>query len=167
MVAEIDAMRHGSHVSLLDIEQLIAAHEEYTNLTQEIELLRENISQQIIAAEGADLERAKLIKEFDSLRKEIADLYLMKAQAEALERRLEKNKKRTAIREAVLGAVMLEDQKEKEKAAAGHKASAHELVGEVSFLKGELDRVYNSRSWRFTKSLRTVRSGLARDQNRT
>ena len=186
MVAEIDAMRHGSYVALLDIEQLSAAHEEYTNLTWEIALLRENIgqqiigaedadllrallreniSQQIIGAEDADLLRAQLVKESDSLRKISADRHLMKAQSEALGRRIETDKKRAAIREAVLGAVMLEDQKEKEKAAAGHEASAHELAGEVLFLKGELDRVYNSKSWRLTKSLRTVRSSLARRQN--
>jgi hypothetical protein len=71
----------------------------------------------------------------------------MKAQSEALGRRIETDKKRAAIREAVLAAVMLEDQKE------------------VSFLKGELDRVYDSKSWRLTKPLRTVRSGLVRHQN--
>jgi hypothetical protein len=147
IVAEIDAMRHGSHVALLDIEQLSAAHEEYTNLTWEIALLRENIGQQIIQAEDADLLRAQLVKESDSLRKISADRHLMKAQSEALGRRIETDKKRAAIREAVLAAVMLEDQKE------------------VSFLKGELDRVYDSKSWRLTKPLRTVRSGLVRHQN--
>ncbi len=161
LVAEIDAMRHGSHVALLDIEQLSAAHEEYTNLTEEIGLLRENISQQVTLAENADLVRAQLVKESDSLRKASADRHLMKAQSEALERRIETDKKRIALREAVLGAVLLEDQKEK---AAGREASAQELAGEVSFLKGELDRVYDSRSWRLTRPLRTVRSGLARDK---
>lgn len=217
LVAEIDVLRHGSVGVTVDVEKLDAAHREYTALTEEMTLLRENVGQQstlsedalggklraeatlteqaadvvrlgtettslqkeimdlstenslmrenieehLIGAAAAQARGAELVAECARLGKAVGDRHLVAAQADALQRRIETQRERFAVRDALLGAIILKDKSELEEALGKVSEAdmrALELTGEVSSLKGELDKVYGSKSWRVTGPLRAARS---------
>lgn len=141
-----------------DIVQQGALLEE---LTHENTLLRENVAEQIVGVESLLAQQSKLLAERDRLHKLGADRHVLKAQSDALQRRIEDQRARSGLREAVLGAVALQDQTELRGAMTrieGAEAKARQLAEEVSLLQGELDGVYGSKSWRVTGPLRSVRS---------
>ncbi|MBB3995884.1 hypothetical protein GGR95_003550 [Sulfitobacter undariae] len=137
----------------VEADVALKAHNE---VVEENALLRESLGLQVEAAEQADMRQSQLVEDCSILRKESADRHVLKAQVEALRRRLETDKGLVASREAIFGAVMLENQKE----TSEHAASGQKLAGENLRLQSELDGIYASKAWRVASVLRSVRSGF-------
>lgn len=115
------------------------------SLHTERTLLRENIQLQLEAA-------AKISSELATAKSAVADRNLQKAKAEALQRRLDDMVATMAMREALLGQALLDDQK----IIAGDRTEEERRRADA--LEAELHKVYASRSWRVTRPLRTMLS---------
>ena len=144
------------------------ALEMVSRLQAEAAVLRENIALQLAqarpvaqsahwAAAGQSLATAAgggedanhaLTKQLQAT---VADLKLQTGKAQALQRQLEAASQRSERREAVLAAVLLEDQ------LALSDMRSKQQSERVEQLTQELQRVYASKSWRITQPLRALR----------
>lgn len=148
LVAELDALRRGEAVAVVDADLLDGSYGEVGAATRdEIDLLRENIEHQHEDMQQSAARYAALVSEHETLGQTVADRHVLKAENDAMVRRLEIQSTDTAARESTLSAVLLDDQQKLAKAEA-----------EIAALRDELGRLYGSSSWRVTRPLRSVRS---------
>lgn len=103
----------------------------------------------------------------DGQKREQADLMVKNSLRAAHQAQLASQRERSALRENILGRVLLEEDHHRvglrgELAQAVQAASETEagLRARITTLETELTRVYNSRSWRITEPLRSASSGL-------
>ncbi|MFN7225333.1 MAG: hypothetical protein ACK4MS_15070 [Paracoccaceae bacterium] len=148
-----------SHVSLYlsETERVMADGENRVNVSDftAVETERDEL-RDAIARMTAIIDRAREVQDTSgldiaALKAAAADRHLQKAKSEALQRRLEQAEERAALREAIFGTVLLDDQK-------SHAiALTDDHRNRIAELERELQSVYGSKSWKLTGPLRAMR----------
>ncbi|MCC5969252.1 MAG: hypothetical protein JJU15_04840 [Pararhodobacter sp.] len=125
-------------------KKLSTAESDLASTTQERDLLREELRQMQDSVQTLLAENAK-----------VADRHLLKAQCEALERRLDDAAERQRLRDSVQGAEML-------KLAMLLQAERGQTNADLQNARDEIQRLLASTSWRVTRPIRVMKRGLSR-----
>ncbi|MFD0859929.1 hypothetical protein [Roseovarius aquimarinus] len=134
---------------------------EIAELRRDNEMLREAARRHTDEASETAARICDLEAEYGVMQQASADRHLLKAKADALQRRIEVEREEQARRAALLGSLLLADQRDLDTSAGRIEAlegRVWELGNEVAQLRADLDSVYSSRSWRLTRPLRSVRA---------
>ncbi len=158
LLTERNLLRNHISLHLAETERLVAESDSRPDLSYLTALESERDA---LKAQAADMAAKEALTgtafavagtDLAALKASAADSHLQKAKAEALQRRLEQSEHRAALREAIFGTVLLEDQKIR----PADPADDHRH--RIAELERELQRVYASKSWRITRPLRALRA---------
>lgn len=119
-------------------------------------LLRDALDQSVATHEAAAKVHFALETERRAAQKEVVDRQMIAAQNEALGRQLANARHAQARREALLGAQLLSDAE----ALRAVSAQASAAEARVELLSYELEKVYQSWSWRVTRLFRAARGAF-------
>ncbi|PQO22123.1 hypothetical protein C2I36_14725 [Rhodobacteraceae bacterium WD3A24] len=138
------------------------AAQEVSSLTEERDLLRENLQQMLGETERLLGEKTELEGRVESLNSELGDRHLLKAQLDAVGRQLEEAREVQRLRESVLGAEILQMAAQARQERAALAEERDRLTADLQAARDEIMRLRESTSWKVTAPLRAARQGLSR-----
>lgn len=162
LIEAVGAMQHpGTSGDPADLRERLIQSEARLGLCLEtIQRFKEILGTQLADVTQLVEANARLEDSVAQVRADLAEQTLLASQIEPLRQSLRDMQSRAALREAVLGARLIDDtvlHNSQTGLIRRYEDWSQDMQADIERMKQELDKVYGSRSWRVTAPLRSLR----------